>query len=172
MKNLEFNGKNILFKRIDGVYWIGIKSVCEALNINYNRQFQNIKEDNILGPAFAIQQTQVPGDQARKIACLPEKYIYGWIFSINSSSSELLEYKKDCYEVLYNHFHGTITKRAELYSEIAKEKKRISELKTALTSIPQYTELQEAEMRYTRLWKNIRETTTGESELFNDENFD
>lgn len=172
MSLISFNGKNILYKRVDKIYWIGIKSVCEVLNVNYNRQFQNIKDDPILAPAFANQQMQVFGDQVRNIACLPEKYIYGWIFSINSSSKELIEYKRDCYEILYNHFHGTITKRAELYSEISKERKKISSLEFKLKELPEYQELLESRMRQTRLWKNVRDTSTNESDLFGDNDFD
>ena len=170
MNYIEYNGKNIIFKRINGVYWIGIKSVCEVINVNYNRQFQNIKEDPILRAVFAIQQMQVPNDQLRNIACLPEEYIYGWIFSIKSDSQELLEYKKDCYHILYSHFHGTITRRAELYSELSKEKKKITQLEDTLTAIPEYKELMDSKMRYTRLWKNLKETASGIEDLFIDEN--
>jgi hypothetical protein len=32
----------------------------------------------------------IPGDtQPRKYVCIPEKYVYGWIFSIKSDSEEL-----------------------------------------------------------------------------------
>lgn len=170
MNKIEFNGKNIIFKRINGVYWIGIKSVCEALNVNYNRQFQNIKEHPRLRAKFAKQQILVEGDtQPRKYICLPEEYIYGWIFTIKSDSPALLDYQDECYHILYKHFHGTITRRAELYSEMSKERKKIQELKTNLSKNPDYIELQSAEMKYTRLWKNLKDTTSNESDLFENE---
>ncbi|WP_352422270.1 phage antirepressor N-terminal domain-containing protein [Proteiniphilum sp.] len=156
---IDFNGKSILFARINGKYWISIKSVCEALNVNYNRQFQNIQGDPILGPAFANQQIQVPNDQARNMACLPEYLVYGWIFSIKSNSPELIEYKKECYDVLFNHFHGVITRKAEMYSELAKAKKKLSELEATLNNMPEYAEFTETRMRYARLWKNIKDTS-------------
>ena len=53
-------------------------------------------------------------NRLQKMICLPEKYIYGWLLSINSSSQELRNYKKECYDILYNYFHGTITGRKEL----------------------------------------------------------
>ncbi len=120
IKFLEFNGKTLLFLSKDGTYWIAIKPVCEVLNVNYNRQFQNIKEHPIIGPVFAIQQMRVPGDQTRNMACLPEMYIYGWIMSIKSDSPELLEYQKECYKILFDYFHGTITSRKELIQQKAK----------------------------------------------------
>jgi hypothetical protein len=171
MNFIEFDNKKIIYKRIKGVYWIVVKSVCEALNINYNRQFQNIKEDAILVSAFANQQMQIPGDdQKRAYVCLPEEYVYGWIFSIKSDSLELLAYKKECYHVLFKHFHGIITKQTELYHEISKEKKKISDCENKLSENPEYQEFQNSKMRLARLWKQIREDIS-DGGLFSDEDF-
>jgi hypothetical protein len=100
MNYIEFNDKKIHFIKKKGAYWIIVKSVCEALNVNFESQRQRIKEDPILGSAHAVWQVQIPDDgQKRSYVCLPEEYVYGWIFSINSESEELLAYKKDCYHV-------------------------------------------------------------------------
>ena len=66
MNYIKFNEKNIWYKRIDDTNYIIVKSVCEALNVNYNRQFQNIKDDPILASAFAKQQMQIPGDDQKR----------------------------------------------------------------------------------------------------------
>jgi hypothetical protein len=151
MKFLTFKGKTLLFLAQDGGYYIAIKCVCEALGVNYNRQFQNISEDPILGSVFAVQQMQIPGDQLRGMACLPERYIYGWIFSIRSESKELIEYKRECYEILFNHFHGTITDRHELLTAKVRTKARISELVTSLNENPAFTEWQDLKAEEARL---------------------
>lgn len=117
---LQFNGKNIIFLNVDGTYWIAINPICEALNIDASRSYKNAKKDPIIGPALAVQPVQVSKNgikQVRNMTCIPEKYIYGWIFSLRSDSEELTQYKKTCYEILYNHFHGTITNRKELLLE-------------------------------------------------------
>jgi hypothetical protein len=67
MNSIIFNDKKILFTYKEGMCWIVLKSICEALSVNYNRQFQNIKEDPVLKAAFAIQQMQLPGDQVRNV---------------------------------------------------------------------------------------------------------
>lgn len=170
VKFLLFNDQNIVYKRIKGVYWISLKSVCEALSINTNRQLQNIKEDPILGPEVAKQQLQVPGDnQKREYVCLPEEYIYGWIFSLRSESPELLEYKRECYHLLYQHFHGVITRRMELYKELSSAKKKSVELETKLKANPDFIEWEMNKMKTIRLWKNIKDTSDEDRELFNDE---
>jgi len=119
-KFLEFNGKTIYFLAVDGQYWIALKPICEALNVNWNRQFQNLQNDQNLKAAFATQQMQAPDNQLRNYVCLPEFFVYGWIFQIQSESEELAKYKWECYKVLYEHFHGAITGRKELLSEKAR----------------------------------------------------
>lgn len=167
MNFIEFNGKNIVFKIENGAAWIAVKTVCDALMINYNRQFQNIKEDPILKAKFAKQQILVPGDtQPRRYICLPEEYIYGWIFSIKSDSPELLKYKEECHHVLFQFFKGSITRRSEMYSEISKSRKRQNELEKILTDNPEYQEFIEIKMKQARLWKNIRNTSDDELNLF------
>ena len=56
-KFLKFNGKRIVMLAKNGTCRIAIKPICEALGVNYNRQFQNLKKNRILNQLFAIQQT-------------------------------------------------------------------------------------------------------------------
>ena len=71
-KFLEFNGKTLLFLSIDGTYWVAIKPVCEAINVEYTRIFKNIQADPALAPRLAKQPIMVPGDsQPRKYVCIP-----------------------------------------------------------------------------------------------------
>lgn len=171
-KSLIFNDKNIVFKRINGVYWITVKSVCEALNVDYIRQFKNLQDDDILGARLSKQTIMVPGDsQPRKFICIPEEFVYGWIFSIRSDSQELKIYKLECYHLLYQHFHGTITRKAELYKEIARSKRITAQLELKLKNNPDFVEWENQKMKSVRLWKNVRTTTDEESELFQEEDF-
>lgn len=119
-KFLEFNGKNIYFVAVNGQYWIALKPICEALNVDFEAQRKNLKEDGILCQ-LPSEQTVVAGDgKFRKMLCLPEFFIYGWIFQIQSQSEELQAYKLECYRILYEHFHGSIAGRKDLLSEKAK----------------------------------------------------
>lgn len=134
-KFLEFNGKNLLFLNRDGQYYIAVKPICEALNVVYTGQLKRLKNHPILGPALYICTMQVPGKagfQARKMTCIPEWFVYGWIFSIASDKPELVQYQKTCYELLYNHFHGTITNRKELLVERSAVDTELHEIKKQL----------------------------------------
>jgi hypothetical protein len=121
-KFLEFNGKTIYFVAADGQYWIAIKPICEALGVDYERQRKNLKEEEILAQLPSEQAVVAADNKLRKMLCLPEFYIYGWIFNIQSSSPELLKYKWECYRVLYDYFHGAIIGRKSLLREKAKLK--------------------------------------------------
>jgi hypothetical protein len=105
-KFLEFNGKTLVFLAVDGTYWIALKPICEALNVEYTRIFKNVKEDPIFGQLLAEQPMVGADGKNRKMVSLPEKWIYGWLISIQSQSPELIEYKKLCYEILADFFHG------------------------------------------------------------------
>lgn len=142
-KFLEFNGKVIYFVAADGQYWIALKPICEALNVNWNRQFQNLKEDDILSQLFAEQQMVAADGKLRKMVALPEFYVYGWIFNIQSASPELLKYKWECYAVLYNHFHGMITQREQLLKTKTLAELEIDRLETELEDSEQYKKIQE-----------------------------
>lgn len=104
MKNIEkilsFNKKEIPLVFADGEWWIAIKPVCEALKVDYNDQFKNLKSDGILSQVLCQHRTIAADTRLRKMICLPEKYFYGWVFSIRSNSKELLKFRRECYEIL------------------------------------------------------------------------
>ena len=116
-KFLEFDGKSISILFADNSWWVAIKPICEVLNVNYERQFQNLKDDEILNQLLAEQLIVAADGRLRKMLCLPEMYVYGWLFSIKSDSEELKKYKRKCYEILFNYFKGALTFRQNLLSE-------------------------------------------------------
>lgn len=94
--------------------------------------------------------------------CLPEKYIYGWLFSINSDSEELIAYQRECIQ----YFHETITRKEELYQQLAKYKKEIAELDNKLKDNEDFQRREAVKMQVARLWKDIKETSDDEQEQF------
>ncbi len=116
-KFLEFEGKRISLLTVDGTWWVAVKPICDVLGIQYENQRIKISEDDILSTEVKEQQVTANDNKLRLMLCLPEKYIYGWIFSLSSESAELKKYKRKCYEILYNHFHGVVTGRINLLTE-------------------------------------------------------
>lgn len=134
-KFLEFNNNKIFFLNADGVYWIALKPILDALNLDADRYIKKTKRDGFFGTCWDTMSVQVENNgiiQGRNMVCLPEKYIYGWICILNSDSKELNQYKETCYTLLYNHFHGTITNRKELLLCRDEVATKIHKLKTSL----------------------------------------
>lgn len=119
-KFLAFNGKNIICLNVDGTYWIALRPILEALKMDADSSIKTTKNDPFLGGCTSIQTVQVGKNgknQGRKMTCIPEKYIYGWLCFLRSDNKELNKYKETCYNLLYDHFHGTITNRKDLLLE-------------------------------------------------------
>jgi hypothetical protein len=131
-KFLEFNGKTLVFLAVNGEYWVALKPICEALNVEYTRAFKNVTADPIFGQLLATQPMTGADGKTYKMISLPEKWVYGWLISIQSASPELNQYKKLCYEVLNDYFHGTITGRKELLSMKAKAQVEIDRVMNGL----------------------------------------
>ena len=88
--------------------------------------------------------------------CLPEKYIYGWLLSINSSSQELRNYKKECYDILYNYFHGTITGRKELLKKKVEIDIELTKAENELIENPAYIKIQELKKKQSEVNKGLK----------------
>jgi hypothetical protein len=148
---LNFNGQNINVLSKDGTTWVAIKPICEALKVNYDRQFKNLKNHPLLNQLYANQHTVAKDDKLREMVCLPEKFIYGWLFSINSDSEDFLKYQLECYDILFNHFHGATTHRLSLLQQKSHDEKVLAELnnklKEELKASPTYLQLQEVKSR-------------------------
>lgn len=154
-KFLEFNGKTIYFLSKDGNYWIAIKPICEALNLEYTRQFKNIKEDDILGKVLAKQPIPTEGGIQKMIA-LPEFYIYGWLFSIQSANANLNKYKWECYRILYEHFHGMITQREKLIGERLKAEMQMDKIEKTISHLPEVQAINALKGKIFNINKNLK----------------
>ena len=93
--------------KVDGEYWVSVKKVCENLGIDFNRQHQKLKSD----PAYDTKLIKVKtAGGMQEMFCIPLNQLNGWLYTINPNKvkavakEKLLAYKKECQEVLYNHF--------------------------------------------------------------------
>ncbi|TAN12336.1 MAG: hypothetical protein EPN37_15545 [Chitinophagaceae bacterium] len=167
---LQFNGRNIYFQSEKGITYVAIKPICEALGINYNRQFQNLKNHVILSQLFAKQQMVAADGRMREMICLSEFYVYGWIFSIQSDNPELVKYQWECYKILYNHFHGSITGRASILQSKTKNELEIERLEAILKETEEAKKIDELKQSVKAANKSLavmdKELATGQLSLF------
>jgi hypothetical protein len=77
-------------------------------------------KSKLLSQLYAEQHMVAADGKLRKMVSLPEFAIYGWIFKIESNAPGMEDYQWECYRILYEHFHGSITGRKELLTEKTK----------------------------------------------------
>ncbi len=159
-KFLEFNGRTLLFLAIDGTYWVAVKPICQALGVNYDRQYKNLKEDETLNLVYAKQPIPDARNRPQEMICLPERYVYGWLFSIRSESPELLQFKRECYDVLYDHFHGPLTERIQTLHQKTLAEINLDLAMAELQETPEYVAVLEARQKVKASGRHLRDLDT------------
>jgi len=89
---------------------IPIKPICEAIGVDFSSQKQRIERDEILSSTVVMTTIVAADGKEREMFCLPLKYSFGWLFSIDTSRvnedarEAVVKYKHECYNALYEHF--------------------------------------------------------------------
>jgi hypothetical protein len=89
---------------------VPIKPICEALGIDVDSQRQKIKDDQILSSVAVLSTATGSDGKQYEMFCLPLKYVFGWLFTINPSNVKeeakeaVIQYKEACYDVLFQSF--------------------------------------------------------------------
>lgn len=108
---VKFHETNIECPFIKGQHFISIESACAALGIEPGVQIERIKADPLLKDYIDEVAISANGSPRLKKLCLPLKFIFGWLFSVDAKDvaaakrKALLSYKLDCYTTLYDHFY-------------------------------------------------------------------
>ena len=111
------NFKNIFVNKVeiqvyfDGQnYFVPIKPICTALDVNYSSQIKKIKRDEILNTRTFIAKTEGANGKTYKMRVLPLYCIYGWLFTINprnvpvEKKKEVQAARMECYNKFYDAF--------------------------------------------------------------------
>lgn len=159
-KFLDFNGKSIYLLSANGTWYIAIKPICEALGVDYENQRRLLQKDQHLNQLPSKHTVVATDGKPREMVCLPEMFIYGWLFSLKSKSEALAQYKLECYKILYNHFHGTITQRVELLGRQDEVNREIREAQKALQESDAMKRLIEAKAKTKEIVKSLNDLDT------------
>lgn len=113
------NGTDIVTVEQDGGVYVPIRPICEALGIAYHPQYTKLQEDEFLAPTVTIIVTVAADGKDREMVCLPLRYVYGWLATINpgkvapGAREAVSRYREECYNVLYDHFHAALQRTIE-----------------------------------------------------------
>lgn len=115
----KINGVDIVTVDRDGEIFVPIKPICDALGIDVESQRVKINANEILS-STAVLSTAVAADgKEREMYCLPLRYVYGWLFTINPKNvapearEAVTRYRRECYDVLYEHFTCSMRRTIE-----------------------------------------------------------
>jgi hypothetical protein len=96
----------------DGTINVALKPICDAIGIHADKAYDSIKKDTILGSKATVRWVLDAKKRKFPMQTLPIEYVHGWLFSIDASKvsaaakPKLLQFKKECYQVLFDHFYG------------------------------------------------------------------
>lgn len=62
---------------------VPIRPICDALGIDAKVQRQKIQEDEDLSSTGVLSTSVGADGKEREMLCLPIRYIFGWLFTIN-----------------------------------------------------------------------------------------
>ena len=138
----KINGSEITaIKAEDGTVLVPIKPICAALGVDVESQRKKINEDEDLR-STAVLSTAVGADgKEREMLCLPLRYVYGWMFTINprnvaaTARESVRKYRQQCYDILYDYFEGRSRRQQEFLNMerlLMQERKELDETLSSL----------------------------------------
>ena len=161
---ITVNEKEILIISYYNEKYVAIKPICEAIGVDYSSQLQKLKDDPILSSVMVLSTTTGADKKQYKMQTLPIRYIFGWLFRIDSRNvkteirDSVEKYQRECYDLLFD----TFTKRTSILKEKTKLQLEIEALEKELeedTRVKKIKELKSsvknASQRLNSLDKNV-----------------
>ena len=106
-------------ERDDGVF-VAVKPISDALGLNWSGQHRRLNDDPVLAEGICvIHMPSVGGVQ--ETVCIKLELVNGWLFKIDSrrvkddeTRQKVLQYQRECYQVLFEHFYGKTKAKPEI----------------------------------------------------------
>ncbi len=109
MALVDFQGTKLLTMH-DGVEArVAIRSICEALGIDWSGQLAKIKADPVLSEGVGLSPTPSQGGMQDTVT-LPLGMLQGWLFKIHPNKvrpearETVLAFQRECYQVLHDYW--------------------------------------------------------------------
>jgi hypothetical protein len=107
---VDFHGTTLHALTIDGKPYVSVRSICEALTIDWPSQLKRIKRHPVLSKGVVV--TTIPSEGGeQQTACIPLDLLNGWLFGISTNRvrdpelrDRLVQYQHECFDVLARHF--------------------------------------------------------------------
>ena len=106
---VEFHGATLSATIIDGVPFVAMRPICEAIGLDWAAQFTRIKRQPVLAKGVVVTTTPSAGGDQQTVM-LPLSLLNGWLFGVSVSRvkpelrERLTQYQAECFDVLARHF--------------------------------------------------------------------
>ena len=93
-----------------GAERVPVKPLCDIIGVEYRPQYKKLKTDDNFKSVITLEAISDSDGNMCSMVCLPLKYVFGWLFTINPAAARpkarktAAEYRKKCYDILYDHF--------------------------------------------------------------------
>lgn len=135
-RSIDFYGDELIAMRTDdGTIWVPIRHLCDALGVERTAQMRRIERDPVLNAELRNAPVTLPDGRTFEMACLPLKYVRGWLFGINTNRvkeeirDKLIQYQREVIEIIDRHFGRPIP--ADSLDETMMEAMRDNAIKQA-----------------------------------------
>lgn len=129
----RINGVEIPAVVENGETFIPVKPICEAIGVADQKQREKIQNHPILSSVGTLRVSTGADGKKYEMFCLPLKYVYGWLFTINpgnvspEAKENVIKYQNECYEALYDHFTRSSRRQIESNEAEIRQLKIINE---------------------------------------------
>ncbi|MCG3706420.1 phage antirepressor N-terminal domain-containing protein [Aliarcobacter butzleri] len=143
MELIKVDFKNDKLDIIEETQSIVVKDICEHIGLRFRTQYEKIKADESFESKLIKVQTR---GGLQEVFTIPLSKLNGWLFNINPNKvkpevkQKLIEYKKECFNVLNNYFNQGIavnhrasdTDLQKILDTLEKQNQEIQNLKNQL----------------------------------------
>ncbi|MDE7397028.1 MAG: phage antirepressor N-terminal domain-containing protein [Muribaculum sp.] len=115
----KINGVEIVPVERDGEIFVPIKPICDALAIAVDAQRNKLNSDEFFISTTSIIDVVAADGKTREMFCIRLRDVYGWLATINpgkvapEARDAVSRYRRECYDVLYEHFTGSMRRTIE-----------------------------------------------------------
>lgn len=146
----------------NGETFIPIKPICDILGISHQPQFLKMKQDRVLSSTVTDKVTVGADGKERKMTCLPLRFVFGWLFSIDEekvkpeAKEAVIRYKDLCYNILFDHFMGPVADRRKDLTRQLEISHEIANIEKDLSNNPQFEKLTQLKKEYIKLNNSLK----------------
>ena len=119
---IQFHGHDVVtIVHDNGKIYVAIKPICDAIGLEWSAQFRRIQRDVVLTSVVAMMAITAADKKTYETLCLPLGMLNGWLFGVDANRVKpelrgaVIDYQRDCYEVLDSHFRGKALAQNEIY---------------------------------------------------------